>query len=566
MATADVADSQPIQVKSKGAKSDLIEGFNNLNLVRQAGLMVGLAASVAIGFAVVLWTQGDDYKPLYGSLERLDSGEVGEVLDFNDIPYKVDPKTGALLVASDKIHQARLKLAERGIPGNQSVGFELLDQEQPLGTSQVMESARYKRSLEGELSRTITSINSVRAARVHLAIPKASVFVRDGREPSASVFLDLFPGRNIESRQVKGIANLVASSIPELKIENVTIVDQKGNLLSVGVEDEKLVIAAQHLEYTKKVENDIILRVRRLLTPIIGDDKFKTEVAADLDFTEIEQAEESFNPDLPAIRSEQTVEEVRKGAGGPMGIPGALTNQPPNGGQAPEEANAPNGEGGGAQTPSNSRKQAVRNYELDRTVSYTKHEKGRMRRLSVAVVVDDKMTINPETGEPTRTRWTEAELERIAILVRDAVGFSAARGDSVNILNESFVSDLDALDYSLPWYQQPWFKTLAKQLAGVAIIGLLILGLLRPVLKSLAGAGLKARAEDEAKELAALQAAGVDSFDSLSDETVTLTGGDAMALPSPEESYEQQLNAVKGLVAEDPGRVAQVIKRWINEE
>ena len=559
------ATGETVQVKSSGVKSDLIEGFNNLNLVRQAGLMVGIAASVAIGFAVVLWTQGDDYKPLYGSLDRLDSSEVGEVLDFNEIAYKVDPKTGTLLVSADKIHQARLKLAERGIPGNQSVGFELLDQEQPLGTSQFMESARYKRSLEGELSRTISSINSIRGARVHLAIPKASVFVRDGREPSASVFLDLFPGRNIENRQVQGIANLVASSIPELKIENVTVVDQKGNLLSVGVEDERLVIAAQHLDYTKKVENDIILRVRRLLTPIIGDGNFKTEIAADLDFTEIEQAEESFNPDLPAIRSEQTVEEVRKGAGGPMGIPGALTNQPPNGGTAPEVANGKGGEGGGA-SPSNSRKQAVRNYELDRTVSYTKHEKGRMRRLSVAVVIDDKMLPNPETGELVRTRWTEAELERVAILVRDAVGFSAARGDSVNILNESFVAGMDTMDYSIPWYQTAWFKTLAKQLAGVFIIGLLIIGLLRPVLKSLAQSGLKARADDEAKELAALQAAGVDSFDSLSDETVTLTGGDAMALPSPEESYEQQLNAVKGLVAEDPGRVAQVIKRWINEE
>ncbi|WP_394202494.1 flagellar basal-body MS-ring/collar protein FliF [Marinagarivorans algicola] len=569
MAAADMpVESNPdtIKVKSNGAKSDLIEGFNNLNLVRQAGLMVGIAASVAIGFAVVLWTQGEEYKPLYGSLDRLDSSEVGEVLDFNDIPYKVDPKTGALLVASDKIHQARLKLAERGIPGNQSVGFELLDQEQPLGTSQFMETARYKRSLEGELSRTITSINSVRGARVHLAIPKASVFVRDGREPSASVFLDLFPGRNIESRQVKGIANLIASSIPELKLENVTIIDQKGNLLSIGVEDEKLVAAAQHLEYTKKVENDIILRVRRLLTPIIGEERFKTEVSADLDFTELEQAEESFNPDLPAIRSEQTVEELRKGNGGAIGIPGALTNQPPNGGDAPEEANPQAGGGGQLEGPSNSRKQAVRNYELDRTVSYTKHEKGRMRRLSIAVVIDDKMIPNPETGEVVRTRWTEPELERVAILVRDAVGFSAARGDSVNILNESFISTRDTLDYSIPWYQTAWFKALAKQLAGVIVIGLLIVGLLRPVLKSLATAGLKARADDEAKELAALQAAGVDSFDSLSDETVTLTGGDAMALPSPEESYEQQLNAVKGLVAEDPGRVAQVIKRWINEE
>ena len=293
--------TETIKVKSGGVKSDLIQGFNNLNLVRQAGLMVGVAASVAIGFAVVLWSQGDDYKPLYGSLERLDSREVGEILDFNQIAYKVDPATGALLVPTDKIHQARLRLSERGIPGNQSVGFELLDKEQPLGTSQFMESARYKRSLEGELARTITSINSVRGARVHLAIPKTTVFVRDGREPSASVFLDLYPGRNLDGQQVKGIANLVASSIPELKIENVTVVDQKGSLLSVGVEDERLVIASQHLDYTKKVENDIELRVRRLLTPIIGEDKFKTEVAADLDFTEVEEAEESFNPDLPSV-------------------------------------------------------------------------------------------------------------------------------------------------------------------------------------------------------------------------------------------------------------------------
>ncbi|MDZ7923102.1 MAG: flagellar basal-body MS-ring/collar protein FliF [Marinagarivorans sp.] len=560
-----VEATETIKVKSGGVKSDLIQGFNNLNLIRQAGLMIGVAASVAIGFAVVLWSQGDDYKPLYGSLERLDSREVGEILDFNQITYKVDPSTGALLVPTDKIHQARLRLSERGIPGNQSVGFELLDKEQPLGTSQFMESARYKRSLEGELARTITSINSVRGARVHLAIPKTTVFVRDGREPSASVFLDLYPGRNLDGHQVKGIANLVASSIPELKIENVTVVDQKGSLLSVGVEDERLVVASQHLDYTKKVENDIELRVRRLLTPIIGEDKFKTEVSADLDFTELEEAEESFNPDLPSVRSEQTVEEVRKGGGGAMGIPGALTNQPPDGGTAPEEATPKDGSAV-AELPSNSRKQAVRNYELDRTVSYTKHEKGRMRRLSVAVVVDDKITLDPETGAPIRTRWTDAELERVATLVRDAVGFSVPRGDSVNILNESFINEIDMKDYVLPWYQTQWFKAMAKQLAGVLIIGLLIVGLLRPVLKSLAVQGLKSRADDEAKELAALKAAGVDSFDSLSDETVTLTGGDAMALPSPEESYEQQLNAVKGLVAEDPARVAQVIKRWINEE
>ncbi|WP_028877536.1 flagellar basal-body MS-ring/collar protein FliF [Teredinibacter turnerae] len=550
---------------SANPAGDLIEGFNNLNLIRQAGLMVGLAASVAIGFAVVLWSQGEDYKPLYGSLDRLDSAEVGQVLDFNDIPYKIDGSTGALLVPVDKLQKARILLAENGIQGDKTIGFELLDQEQPLGTSQFMEATRYRRSLEGELARTIASINSVRSARVHLAIPKRSVFVRDGREPSASVFLDLYPGRPIKPKQIAGIANLVAASIPELDSTNVTIVDQKGNLMEVAPEDEKLVQASQHLDYTRKVEDDIVLRIRRLLTPIIGDANFKTEVAADLDFTEMEQAAETFNPDLPAIRSEQTSEEQRIGAGGPGGIPGALTNQPPADGAAPEVA-VPGGGGDGQTPPQQSQSRATRNYELDRTVSYTKHQKGRLRRLTVAVVVDDKVQRNAETGEATRVPWTEAELERLAILVRDAVGFSAARGDSVNVLNEPFVAQLDFDSGDLPIWKEDWFLSLAKQLAGFLIIVALILGLMRPVLKSLAGAGAKTKAEEEAKELEALQAAGIDSFDSLSDETVTLTGGDALALPSPEETYEQQLNAVKGLVAEDPGRVAQVIKRWINEE
>ncbi|ACR11256.1 flagellar basal-body MS-ring/collar protein FliF [Teredinibacter turnerae] len=550
---------------SANPAGDLIEGFNNLNLIRQAGLMVGLAASVAIGFAVVLWSQGEDYKPLYGSLDRLDSAEVGQVLDFNDIPYKIDGSTGALLVPVDKLQKARILLAENGIQGDKTIGFELLDQEQPLGTSQFMEATRYRRSLEGELARTIASINSVRSARVHLAIPKRSVFVRDGREPSASVFLDLYPGRPIKPKQIAGIANLVAASIPELDSTNVTIVDQKGNLMEVAPEDEKLAQASQHLDYTRKVEDDIVLRIRRLLTPIIGDANFKTEVAADLDFTEMEQAAETFNPDLPAIRSEQTSEEQRIGAGGPGGIPGALTNQPPADGAAPEVA-VPGGGGDGQTPPQQSQSRATRNYELDRTVSYTKHQKGRLRRLTVAVVVDDKVQRNAETGEATRVPWTEAELERLAILVRDAVGFSAARGDSVNVLNEPFVAQLDFDSGDLPIWKEDWFLSLAKQLAGFLIIVALILGLMRPVLKSLAGAGAKTKAEEEAKELEALQAAGIDSFDSLSDETVTLTGGDALALPSPEETYEQQLNAVKGLVAEDPGRVAQVIKRWINEE
>ena len=545
----------------KRASSDLIEGFSNLNLLRQAGLMVGLAVSVAIGFWVVLWTQGEDYRPLYGSLEGMDSAEVGQILDTNRIPYKVDVSTGALLVPTKEVHLARLKLAEVGIPSNGPAGFELLDQEQPLGTSAFMESARYRRSLEGEMARTISSVHAVRSARVHLAIPKASVFVRDGREPSASVFLELFPGRTLEPHQIRGIANLVASSVPELKPASVTLVDQRGSLITIEEKDDRLAIAAKHRDYTRKIEDDIALRIRRLLSPIIGGDKFKAEVSADVDFTEIEQAAEIFNPELPALRSESTIEEHQIGSGIRGGIPGALTNQPPAGGGAPEQAFPEEGDGTGL--PSNTRSQATRNFELDRTVSYTVHEKGRLQRLSVAVVVDDRVVTNAD-GQRSRVPWTEEELQRLTILIRDAVGFSADRGDSVNILNESFL-EVEEIEFEEePWWKTERFASIFKQLIGLLVIVLLLLGLLRPVLRNLTGEGLKVRAEDEAKALAALQAAGGD--DSLLDETVTLTGSESLALPSPEEGYEHQLNAVRGLVADDAGRVAQVIKRWIGEE
>ncbi len=561
MAASEIAERP---VLDKAPASDLVQGFNKLNLLRQAGLMVGLAVSVAVGFWVVLWTQGEDYRPLYGSLDRLDAQEVSEILNFNGITYKVDENTGALLVASDELHKARLKLAEAGIPGNASAGFELLDQEQPLGTSQFMETARFRRSLEGELARTISSIHSVRAARVHLAIPKASVFIRDGRAPSASVFLELFPGRTLEPHQIKGIANLVASSIPEMTAENVSLVDQKGALISLGAEDDKLIAAAQHLDFTRKIENDVVMRVRRLLSPIIGDENFKTEVSADVDFTEVEEAAETFNPDLPALRSESTIDEQQLGAANEGGVPGALTNQPPAAGTAPQLANGQDPMGV-ASVPSNTRTQATRNFELDRTISLTRHQKGKLQRLSVAVVINDKRITGPD-GTSVRTPWGEAELERLTILVRDAVGFNPARGDSVNILNESF-REIEPIVLGEPkWWENDAYRFYAKQGVGLLIIAILLIGLLRPVLKNLASTGLRNRADEEAQELAALQAAGIDGLGSLSDETVTLTGGDALALPSPEESYEQQLNAVKGLVAEDAGRVAQVIKRWINEE
>lgn len=535
-------------------RGGVLDGFYNLNILRQLGLMVGLAAAVAIGFAVVLWAKGSDYRPLYSSLQHIDANRVIEVLQANRIEYKIDQPSGALLVEADKIFDARLKLADAGMPGDRTVGFELLDKEQPLGVSQFMETNQYRRSLEGELARTVMSISNVRNARVHLAVPQNSVFVRDTRKPSASVFVELFPGTSLKSDQVAAIANLVASSIPELTLKDVTVVDQKGNLLSDFDDAEELRAANKQLHYVHKLEEKLGDRINNLLRPVVGEGHFRAEVSVDVDFTRVEQAEEMYNPDLPAIRSEQTLEEQKTGASVDGGIPGALSNQPAAEGQAPEVA-AQGVAAAGKQSSGNVKRQATRNFELDRTISYTQHEVGRMRRLTVAVVVDDFASRDADTGEMNSRPWTEAELERLTILIKDAVGFSAARGDSVNVVNSPFVLEKEQ-DFEFPEpaiWELPIVELGIKVLAAGLLILTLLFAVVRPVLKNLSSVG------HELAEYQSQQA--MDSEQGYGGES--LAAGEGIFLPSPKESYEQQLNAVKGLVAEDPGRVAQVVKRWI---
>lgn len=565
MAAADQANT-PAKVKISG---DFLEGFSNLNLLRQIGLMITLAASVAAGFAAVMWIQGGDYRPLYGHMDVKDVSNVMDVLDQNQIKYKLDPRSGSLLVATDDVHLARLKLAEFGLPGDGNMGFELMDKEQPLGTSQFVENTRYQRSIEGELARTITNITSIRSARVHLAIPKKTVFVRDAAKPTASVFVEVFAGRSVEPAQVKAIMNLVASSVPDMKMADVTVVDQHGNLLSTGEDSADLLLASKQHQYSQEVENSVIKRINSILEPVIGNGKFRAEVSADIDFTAVEQAAEVFNPDLPAVRSEQTLQEVKTGGDSAGGIPGALTNQPPGtAAQAPEQIDPVTGQPVAAKPATNNREQSTKNYELDRTVSYTKHQQGTLKRLTVAVVVDDKISTN-EDGEEVRTPWTADELNRLSILVRDAVGFSAVRGDSVNVLNTPFVSTgLAAADTTIedvPWWQQ-WLTDNMRLLASIIVVLVVVFGLLRPMFRSLSKQGGAIAEQEEARQLAALEAAGAVGMDGFSDETVTLSGGSALMLPGPENSYEHQITAIKGLIADDPGRVAQVVKKWVNRD
>ncbi|WP_207062428.1 flagellar basal-body MS-ring/collar protein FliF [Motiliproteus sp. SC1-56] len=531
-------------------------GFNRLGILRQIGLMIGLAASVAIGFAVVLWSQEPDYRPLMSNLDTLDANQVVESLQQNQIPYRIDTNSGALLVPAEHLHRARLQLAGEGLTGDDTVGFELLDQEQALGTSQFMETTRFRRGLEGELARTISSLLAVKSARVHLAVPKRSVFVRDSRKPTASVFVELYAGRSLDKIQVASIANLVASSISELDVSDVTVVDQKGRLLNNKEVDEDVTMAAKQLDYTRKVEERLASRVRGILEPVVGAGRFKAEVSADIDFTAVEQTDELFNPDLPSLRSEKVLEENRIGPTGASGVPGALANQPPGAAAVPEEFDAVPGAAGVGRA-AGSRSQATRNFELDRTISYTRHQQGRIRRLTVAVAVDDLASRNPETGEFDRRPWSEADIQRLNLLVRDAVGYSAARGDSVNVINTAFAEPdpVEPLPEPALW-DQPWFWDLMKKLGAAVFLLVLVFGVLRPIMKNLSAAAAPTGGEGEAGS----------ELEGISDEALEggAIGMDATSmLPGPNETYERQLDAIRSLVAEDPGRVAQVVKQWI---
>ena len=593
---AEALSKVPVPVDSDTPKKPLLglsflENLSDMSMLRQIGLLVGLAASVAIGFAVVLWSQQPDYRPLLGSLAGMDANQVMETLAAADISYTVEPNSGALLVKADDLARARLKLASAGIaPTDSNIGFEILDKEQGLGTSQFMEATRYRRGLEGELGRTVSSLNNVKAARVHLAIPKSSVFVRDERKPSASVLVELYPGRNLEPSQVMAIINLVATSVPELTKSQITVVDQKGNLLSDQQELTELSMAGKQFDYSRRMESLYTQRVHNILQPVIGSGRYKAEVSADVDLSAVESTSETFNPDQPALRSEQSVSEQRQSSLGPQGVPGALSNQPPGPAAAPENAIAGQAGAAGAIAagqplldangqqvmdpatgqpmlapyPADKREQATRNYELDRSISYTKQQQGRLRRLSVAVVLDDQMTVSAE-GQATRVPRTAEELARFTRLVQDAVGFDASRGDSVSVINAPFAPDSFGETFiDVPFYSEPWFWDIVKQVLGVLFILVLVFGVLRPVLNNLTNAGKSKELQTVSDDAVLGDMEGIDG--ALSSDRVSLSGPQSIMLPSPTEGYDAQLNAIKNLVAEDPGRVAQVVKEWINAD
>jgi flagellar M-ring protein FliF len=528
-------------------------GLGRLSVMRQFAMMAGLAASVALGMWVAVWSQTPVYQVLFSNLTDTDAAQIGDELQKEGVQYKIDERTGTVMVPGDSVHEVRMKLASQGLPKGSGIGFEILEKESGFGTSQFIETARYQRALEGELARTIASLDNVKTARVHLAIPAQPSFIRNRKKPSASIMVALYAGRNLDDGQVAAITHLVSSSVPSLDPDRVTVIDDKGQLLTSPNSSGDMALSSSQFEYRHKMEQDYEHRIEDLLTPVMGPGKVRAQVSADLDFTAIDQTKETYNPDLPAIRSEQTTEQKTVGAAEPQGVPGALSNQPPVTGQGAASAQGETQAAAQSQPPVNTTSRSIRNYELDRVISHTRMPSGSVRRLSVAVVLDNLSSVD-SNGEAQSRALTQQELDRFTGLVKDAIGFNAERGDSVSVINVPF--SVPPAPEPLPepsFFEKPWVWSTLKTGGAVIMILFIAFGVLRPVLRELAAKG-KVVAEPYAYEAAA--GAGVGQ----------LAGQPPGRLAAPTQDYNANLNKAKVLASQDPKVVAQVVKNWVGND
>lgn len=527
--------------------------FNQLPFQQKLMLGVGIAALFALIAGAWMWGQTPDYRVLYSNLSDRDGGTIIESLQQMNIPYKFAEGGGALLVPSGLVYEARLKLASQGLPKGGAVGFELMEN-QRFGITQFAEQVNYQRALEGELARSVQSIGAVAAARVHLAIPKPSVFIKEQQKPSASVVLSLQGGRLLDSAQVSAIVHLISSSVPELSAKNVTVVDQNGTLLSAGHDGNTGGgLDASQLKYVQQVEQSYVSRIEALLIPLMGVNNVRAQVSADIDFSHTEQTSEIFkpnqNPAASVVRSQQS-SEAMTGSGLTGGVPGALTNQPP----VPATAPIVSGKGapGGTTTANNAglsnlQKESTVNYEVDRTISHTVLPVGAIKRLSVAVVLNGNRKVTDAKGKPSSRPLSDTEKEQISTLVRDAMGFDQKRGDSLNVQVAAFSESKEIIE-EVPLWKQPDMIELAKNIAKYALIAgimlFVVFRILKPIFTSL---------------LTTLNSAGAFKATTQAAQTGAAEYAPTIA------PYEQNLQVARQIAQKEPKIVASVIKEWVNK-
>ena len=568
-ALAAPAGSTAVQRTQSGNPIDV---FMQSASVRHFGRLIGLALAVAIGTVVVLWSSEPNYAPLYTNVSGNDASEIANILNANDIAYKIDGDTGTIMVAQSKAAEARLKLAAQGLPQGSTKGMEILQDEQGLGTSQFIEKARYNHALEAELARSVESIRSVEKARVHLALPKQSIFIRNRTKPSASVVTKLYAGRRLTPNQVDAIVHMVSASIPMMSADQVTVIDQFGRLLTAD-KDSDMSLTNKQFDYSRKLEESYTDRIINLLQPIVGAGKVNAEVSALLDFSSVESTREAYDPERSVIRSEQISEQETRDLTQALGIPGALSNQPPGSGTTAVNTAAGNES---SAMPSNQNRSATRNFEVDRLISHTTNPRGTIQRLSVAVVIDSKSQLKGD-GTIEKIAYTDDEIKRFETLIKEAVGFDQNRGDSVSVVNTDFIS-VEQKVIEVPMWQsllgETWIVDLAKQILGA--IGLLIVYLIfgRPFLRSLNPNKIEIEHQPtagmvEGGEMGQPVHGGATAAHLNADGSYQMAEDPNSAAASIRRSnatHDQKIDMARTLVIEDPARVANVMKHWVSED
>ncbi|KQT34310.1 MULTISPECIES: flagellar basal-body MS-ring/collar protein FliF [unclassified Methylophilus] len=537
-------------------------------------LVAGIAAVVAVMVVFWLWSQKPDYRVLFSNFADKDGGAIVAELDKLNIPYKFSEGGSAIMIPADQVHQVRLKLAAQGLPKGGNIGFELLEN-QKFGVSQFVEQVNFQRGLEGELERSIQSISAVQAARIHLAIPKPSVFVREQQYPTASVLLNLHNGRRLDGQQVAAVVHLVASSVPNLSADHVTVVDQNGNLLSDNANKLKQNgLDPEQMAYVENMQSNIARRVESIITPIVGAKNVHAEASAEIDFSNTEQANESYKPNSKpedmAVRSAQN-HESQNSSGSNGAVPGAVSNQPPGESTAP--VNAPAAQGGDENAPAaappappqNTQKDTTTNYELDKTISYVQQAKGGVKRLHVAVVVNHIPVVD-STGKTTYRALNTAEKQQVSDLAMQAMGFNRERGDTISVVNTPFISEAQEKLAEPPLWKDPmaieYGKDALRFLAGVIVLLMIYKKLLKPLANKLTGA--------DKKQLELVQgAAALPGAEGASEEDALVTlSGDSPALPgaASTSALNATLEAAKLVAKENPRMVANVVSNWTSAE
>jgi len=523
----------------------MMDTFGRLPARALVALIVAAAAAVAVAVGAWSWAREPDYRVLYSNVADRDGGAIIAALGQLNVPYKFTDGGGAILVPAQLVHDTRLRLASQGLPKGGNVGFELMEN-QKLGATQFQEQVNYQRGLEGELAKSIQSLSAVQAARVHLAIPRTTAFLREQQGPSASVLVSLYAGKSLDRAQVNGIRHLVASSLPELTVDNVSVIDQNGALMSAGPAANGERLDPSQLAYVRQVEQATVTRIERILEPIVGPNNARVQVSADVDFLSVESVAETFTPNqdakAAAVRNQQLMESSTTVGAGAQGVPGALSNQPPAAGTASLDAKAMAVASGSSATPTTRRKDETTSFEVDKTIRHTRSPVGNIKRVTAAVVVNFRKETDKE-GKTTMVARTPEQIEQLNALVREAMGYSKERGDSLNIANAAFSEPDPIAVVELPLWKQPENIALGKEIGKYFLFSILIaylyFGLLKPMLRrAVEPAALPDMQSDHAAQLALASA------------------------PPPQDP----LQLARKIAREDPKIVASVVKSWVTSD